>query len=69
MRYMKWKMDIWLEGWMLPISDDFSTKYFFDKITFFELKAKKAGKGKTVKITALATDGTGKKAVVKIKIK
>ena len=30
---------------MLPISDDFSTKYFFDKITFFELKAKKAGKG------------------------
>lgn len=31
--------------------------------------AKKAGKGKTVKITAMATDGTGKKAVIKIKIK
>ena len=30
---------------------------------------KKAGKGKTVKITAMATDGSGKKAVVKIKIK
>lgn len=31
--------------------------------------AKKAGKGKTVKITAMATDGTGKKAVIKVKIK
>ena len=30
---------------------------------------KKAGKGKTVKITAKATDGTGKKATIKIKIK
>lgn len=30
---------------------------------------KKAGKGKTVKITAAATDGSGKKAVVKIKLK
>lgn len=30
--------------------------------------AKKAGKGKTVKITARATDGSGKKATVKIKI-
>lgn len=30
---------------------------------------KKAGKGKTVKITAMATDGSGKKAIVKIKIK
>lgn len=30
---------------------------------------KKAGKGKTVKITAMATDGSGRKAVVKIKIK
>lgn len=30
---------------------------------------KKAGKGKTVKITAMATDGSGKKAAVKIKIK
>ena len=30
---------------------------------------KKSGKGKTVKITAMATDGSGKKAVVKIKIK
>ena len=30
---------------------------------------KKAGKGKTVKITAKAKDGSGKKAVVKIKIK
>lgn len=33
------------------------------------VKTKKAGKGKTVKITAQATDGTGKKATVKIKIK
>lgn len=33
------------------------------------VKATKQGKGKTVKITAKATDGTGKKAVVKIKIK
>ena len=31
--------------------------------------AKKAGKGKTVKITAQATDGSGKKATIKIKIK
>lgn len=31
--------------------------------------AKKAGKGKTVKITAAATDGSGKKASVKIRIK
>ena len=30
---------------------------------------KKEGKGKTVKITAKATDGTGKKATIKIKIK
>lgn len=30
---------------------------------------KKAGKGKTVKITAMATDGSGKKASVRIKIK
>lgn len=30
---------------------------------------KKVGKGKTVKITAKATDGTGKKATIKIKIK
>lgn len=29
----------------------------------------KAGKGKTVKITAMATDGSGKKAVIKIKMK
>ena len=34
-----------------------------------QVKALKAGKGKTVKITAMATDGTGKKKVVKIKIK
>lgn len=31
--------------------------------------AKKAGKGKTVRITAKATDGTNKKATIKIKIK
>ncbi len=31
--------------------------------------ALKAGKGKTVKITAMATDGSGKKKTVKIKIK
>ena len=30
--------------------------------------AKEAGKGKTVKITAMATDGSGKKATIKIKI-
>ena len=34
-----------------------------------KVKTKKAGKGKTVKITAQATDGTGKKASIKIKIK
>ena len=34
-----------------------------------KVKTKKAGKGKTVKITAQATDGTGKKATIKIKIK
>lgn len=33
------------------------------------VKTTKRGKGKTVKITAKATDGTGKKAVIKIKIK
>ena len=33
------------------------------------VKAKKAGKGKTVKITAKAADGSGKKATIKIKIK
>lgn len=33
------------------------------------VKALKAGKGKKVKITAMATDGTGKKKVVSIKIK
>ncbi len=33
------------------------------------IKTKKAGKGKTVKITAAATDGSGKKGTVKIKIK
>lgn len=33
------------------------------------VSAKKAGKGKTVKITAIATDGSNKKASVKIKIK
>lgn len=31
--------------------------------------AKKAGKGKTVTITAKAKDGSGKKATIKIKIK
>ena len=34
-----------------------------------EVTAKKAGKGRTVRITAIATDGSGKKASVKIKIK
>ncbi len=33
------------------------------------VKTKKAGKGKTVKITARSTDGTNKKKVIKIKIK
>lgn len=33
------------------------------------VKAKKAGKGKTVKITAKATDGSGKKGTIKIKIR
>lgn len=33
------------------------------------VKTKKAGKGKTVKITARALDGSNKKAVIKIKIK
>lgn len=34
-----------------------------------KVMAKKAGKGKTVKITVMATDGTNKKAIRKIKIK
>ena len=34
-----------------------------------KVKTKKSGKGKTVKITAMATDGSGKKQVVKVKIK
>ena len=34
-----------------------------------KVTTKKAGKGKTVKITATSTDGTNKKATVKIKIK
>ncbi len=34
-----------------------------------KVTAKKAGKGKTVKITAMATDGSSKKASVKIRIK
>lgn len=34
-----------------------------------KVTAKKAGKGKTVKITAMAMDGSGKKASVKIRIK
>ncbi len=33
------------------------------------VKTKKAGKGKTVKITAKATDGSGKKATIKIRIR
>ncbi len=33
------------------------------------VKTKKAGKGKTVKITAKATDGSGKKATIQIKLK
>ncbi|MDE6432658.1 MAG: Ig-like domain-containing protein [Lachnospiraceae bacterium] len=34
-----------------------------------KVKTKKAGKGKKVKITAMATDGSNKKATIKIKIK
>jgi VCBS repeat-containing protein len=34
-----------------------------------KVTAKKGGKGKTVTITAQATDGSGKKKAVKIKIK
>ncbi len=34
-----------------------------------KVTVKKAGKGRTVRITAIATDGSGKKASVKIKIK
>ena len=34
-----------------------------------KVKTKRAGKGKTVKITAMATDGSGKKKAVTIKIK
>ena len=34
-----------------------------------KVKTKKAGKGKNVKITAQATDGTGKKASIKMKLK
>ena len=31
-------------------------------------KALKAGKGKTVKITAAATDGSGRKATISVKV-
>lgn len=34
-----------------------------------KVRTKKAGKGKYVKITAQSTDGTAKKAVIKLKIK
>ncbi|MBO4498157.1 MAG: Ig-like domain-containing protein [Lachnospiraceae bacterium] len=34
-----------------------------------KLTALKAGKGKTVKVTATATDGTGCKVTIKVKIK
>ena len=34
-----------------------------------KVKAKKAGKGKTVTIQAISTDGTNKKGKVKIRIK
>lgn len=34
-----------------------------------KVKALKAGKGKTVKITAMATDGSKKKSVLRIRIK
>ena len=34
-----------------------------------KVKTKKAGKKKTVKITAMATDGSNKKATIKIQIK
>lgn len=34
-----------------------------------KVKTKKAGKKKTIKITAMATDGTNKKATIKIKLK
>ena len=34
-----------------------------------KVTTKKVGKGKTVKITATATDGSGKKATIKLKIK
>ena len=33
------------------------------------VSTKKAGKGKTVTVTAKATDGSGKKASIKLKIK
>ena len=33
------------------------------------VKTKKTAKGKTIKITAMATDGSGKKATFKIKVK
>ena len=44
-----------------------NTKYA--TVSSGKVKALKAGKGKKVKITAMATDGTGKKKVVTIKIK
>ena len=33
------------------------------------VKAKKSAKSKTVKVTAMATDGSNKKATIKIKVK
>ena len=34
-----------------------------------QVKANKSAKGKTVKITAMATDGSNKKATIKVKVR
>ena len=46
-----------------------SSNTSYAKVSGGKVKALAKGKGKTVKITASATDGSGKKATVKIKIR
>ena len=44
---------------------ELDTKYVDEALNY----KKKAGKKKTIKITAMATDGSNKKATIKIKLK
>lgn len=68
---MTLKADVWINGknannklqWTVS-NDKYASVNSKGKVT-----AKKAGKGKTVTVTAMSTDGTNKKAKVKIRIK